>query len=58
MHTHRDGAVLRILLERLQIPHNIEFYPNTNNAFWTKNRDETAVADSFRRVLDFFEEHL
>lgn len=52
---------LEPMLTRYNIPHDIKIYPNAQHAFFNDQRkayDAQAAADSWRRTLAFFEQHL
>ena len=59
--TARAGRTLDGALDRHQIAHEIKIYPGTRHSFFNDTRssyDKDAAVDSWRRVLDFFGEHL
>jgi carboxymethylenebutenolidase len=48
-------------LDRYNVPHDIKIYPGTKHSFFNdKGRayDEEAAKDSWRRILEFFGEHI
>lgn len=49
-------------LGRREVPHDIKVYPGTRHSFFNERRrrahDPVAAEDSWRRTLDFFEEHI
>lgn len=59
--TTEPGKKLDIELDRYQIPHDIKIYPGTKHSFFNDQRpnyDAAAAADSWERVLAFFQEHV
>jgi carboxymethylenebutenolidase len=59
--TARSGRRLDQALQRYGVPHEIKIYPGTKHAFFNDqlpNYDAAAAADSWVRVLRFFEEHV
>lgn len=59
--TTEPGKKLDIELDRYQVPHDIKIYPGTKHSFFNDQRpnyDAAASADSWERVLAFFQEHV
>ena len=59
--TASAGRALDEELSRRGIPHDIKIYPRTRHGFFRKGTgvyDEGAAADSWRRVMSFFESQL
>lgn len=59
--TTEPGKKLDIELDRYEIPHDIKIYPGTKHSFFNDQRpnyDAAAAADSWERVLAFFQEHV
>jgi carboxymethylenebutenolidase len=59
--TAKAGRALDAELGKHTIPHDIKIYPGAKHSFFNDQRsnyDPAASADSWRRVLAFFEEHI
>jgi len=59
--TTSAGQKLDSALGRYDIPHDIKIYPNTKHSFFNDQGPayaEAAARDSWRRVLNFFEEYV
>lgn len=59
--TARQARTLEQALTRHQVPHDIKIYPEARHSFFNDTRgrhDPEAAADSWRRSLDFFQQHL
>lgn len=59
--TARSGRRLDRALDRFDVPHDIRIYPGAKHAFFNDtvdSYDSEAAADSWRRTITFFEEHL
>jgi carboxymethylenebutenolidase len=59
--TTRAAGTLETELTAAGTPHDLKVYPGAKHAFFHdqwRNYDESAAADSWRRVLAFFDEHV
>lgn len=59
--TTRAGRDLDLALDEHQIAHDIKIYPGAKHSFFndqSPNYDPAAAADSWQRVLGFFQEHI
>jgi len=59
--TAKAGRILDVELDKYDVAHDIKIYPNAKHSFFTNPGDDhgvAAAADSWRRVLVFFEEHI
>jgi carboxymethylenebutenolidase len=59
--TASAGRALESALERYNIAHDIKVYPGAGHSFFndrSRAYSKEAAADSWTRVLAFFEEHL
>jgi carboxymethylenebutenolidase len=59
--TTRAGRDLDLALDEHHIAHDIKIYPGAKHSFFndrSPNYDPAAAADSWRRVLAFFQEHI
>ncbi len=59
--TTADGKKLDATLEEYGVPHDIKIYQGTRHSFFNDHGpsfDEAASEDSWRRVMDFFGEHV
>lgn len=59
--TTKAATILETKLTEAGVPHDLKVYPGTKHAFFNdtlRTYDAGAAADSWQRVLAFFEEHL
>jgi carboxymethylenebutenolidase len=59
--TTKQGQKLDVELERFQVPHDMKIYTGAKHSFFndtSRNYNESAAQDSWKRVLTFFGEHL
>ena len=59
--TTKAATILETKLTEAVVPHDLKVYPGTKHAFFNdtlRTYDAGAAADSWQRVLAFFEEHL
>lgn len=60
--TTSHGQKLDVELERYAVPHDIKIYPGSRHSFFNEQRasayNAEAAADSWKRVLAFFETHV
>jgi carboxymethylenebutenolidase len=60
--TTKAAGILETELTAAGVPHDLKVYPGTKHAFFNdrlpKRHDDAAAADSWRRVLAFFAEHV
>lgn len=59
--TTRAAAILETELSAAGIPHDLKVYPGARHSFFNdrgRTHNQEAAADSWRRVLSFFAEHL
>ena len=59
---HQVRAILEAELTAASVPHDIKVYPGTKHAFFNDELSKTygavAAADSWERVIAFFDEHV
>jgi carboxymethylenebutenolidase len=59
--TTSAATTLETELSRAGVPHDLKVYPGAKHSFFNDREatyDAAAAADSWRRVLAFFEEHV